>query len=213
MAQPVSIRDVALRAGVSNGTVSNVLNRPERVATPTRQRVEAAIAELGFVRNESARQLRAGRSRAIAYVVLDAGNPFFTDVARGVEHAAREAGLAVYLCNSDEDAGRERDYLELLHEQRVQGILITPVEQDNEYAAELLRSGTPVVLVDRGAQDAAQCSVAVDDVLGGELAVTHLIEAGPRADRDGRRPVRRSSRCATATKAPRGRWHGRGCRR
>jgi LacI family transcriptional regulator, galactose operon repressor len=178
VAQPVSIRDVALLAGVSNGTVSNVLNRPERVAAPTRQRVEAAIAELGFVRNESARQLRAGRSRAIAYVVLDASNPFFTDVARGVEHAAREAGLAVYLLNSDENAEREREYLELLDEQRVQGILITPIEQDSEYAARLHRRGTPVVLVDRGAQDAAQCSVAVDDVLGGELAATHLIESG-----------------------------------
>ena len=84
----MGVKDVAVAAGVSLGTVSNVLNRPDRVSTRTRERVEKVMAELGFVRNESARQLRAGRSRTLAYVVLDAANPFFTDVARGVEDAA-----------------------------------------------------------------------------------------------------------------------------
>jgi LacI family transcriptional regulator len=171
----VGIRDVAQHAGVSNATVSNVLNRPDVVAPATRQRVLAAIEELGFVRNESARQLRAGSSRVIAYVVLDAANPFFTDVARGVEDAARDAGLALFLCNSASDGGREREYLELLHEQRVEGILITPVDAES---AQIAERGTPVVLVDREATDGTRCSVAVDDVLGGELAVTHLIENG-----------------------------------
>ncbi|MET8765235.1 LacI family DNA-binding transcriptional regulator [Lentzea sp. NPDC004782] len=174
MKPSVGIREVARHAGVSNATVSNVLNRPGVVAPATRQRVLAAIEELGFVRNESARQLRAGSSRVIAYVVLDAANPFFTDVARGVEDAAREAGLALFLCNSASDDGREREYLELLHEQRVEGILITPVD-----AERLTDRGTPVVLVDRES-NGTYCSVAVDDVLGGELAVTHLIENGHR---------------------------------
>ena len=84
MKPSVGIREVARHAGVSNATVSNVLNRPDVVAPATRQRVLAAIEELAFVRNESARQLRAGSTRVIAYVVLDALNPFFTDVARGV---------------------------------------------------------------------------------------------------------------------------------
>ncbi|WP_245848354.1 LacI family DNA-binding transcriptional regulator [Lentzea kentuckyensis] len=175
MRPSVGIRDVAQHAGVSNATVSNVLNRPDVVAPATRQRVLAAIAELGFVRNESARQLRAGRSRVLAYVVLDAANPFFTDVARGVEDAAREAGFALFLCNSASDDGREREYLELLHEQRVEGILITPVDDE---CAQIAERGTPVVLVDREALDGTRCSVAVDDVLGGELAMTHLIESG-----------------------------------
>ena len=83
-----SVIDVALRAGVSLGTVSNVLNRPDRVSPATRERVLAAIEELGFVRNEAARQLRAGPSRTIGLVVLDVGNPFFTDIAAGVEAAA-----------------------------------------------------------------------------------------------------------------------------
>src|SRR5580693_2085304 len=110
----VSIREVAALAGVSVGTVSNVLNRPGVVAESTRSRVQAAIKSLGFIRNESARQLRAGRSRIIGLIVLDVANPFFTDVARGVEDAANAAGLAVILCNTDEKISKEDSYLELL---------------------------------------------------------------------------------------------------
>ena len=177
-AGPVSIRDVAALAGVSVGTVSNVLNRPDIVAEPTRGRVQAAIAQLGFIRNESARQLRAGRSRTIGLVVLDVANPFFTDVARGVEDEASESGLAVILCNSDDQETKEIHYLELLEEHRVQGILITPVAADGERLARLQRRGTPVVLVDSRSPSRGQCSVSVDDVLGGELAVAHLLAEG-----------------------------------
>lgn len=171
------MKDVAAVAGVSIGTVSNVLNRPHLVSEATRLRVQAAIVELGFVRNETARQLRAGSSRTIAYVVLDAANPFFNDVARGVEEVARGEGMVVYLCNSNQDGGREREYLERLREQRVQGVLITPIDPGGERLAEM-HSGMPVVLVDCHAKDDTQCSVAVDDILGGELALTHLLETG-----------------------------------
>src|SRR5262245_9734801 len=119
-----SIKEVARHAGVSIGTVSNVLNRPDLVASTTRQRVLDAMAELGDVRNGSARQLRAGSSRQIAVVVLDVANPFFTDVVRGAEAAAEDSGMAVIVCNSAEDAGRERRHLDLLEEQRVRGVLI-----------------------------------------------------------------------------------------
>lgn len=174
----VSIREVAEHAGVSVGTVSNVLNRPDIVAKSTRDRVNAAIKALGFVRNESARQLRAGRSRTIGLVVLDVANPFFTDVARGVEDEASVSGLAVILCNSNEQLDREAGYLDMLEEHRVQGILITPVAGDTERLDALQRRGTPVVLVDSRSPAGGQCSVAVDDVLGGDLAVTHLLAGG-----------------------------------
>ena len=174
----VSIREVAAGAGVSVATVSNVLNRPEVVAQRTRDRVNAVIRDLGFVRNESARQLRAGRSRTIGLVVLDVANPFFTDLARGVEDEVSEAGLAVILCNSDDRESKERRYLELLEEHRVQGVLITPVAGADTTLAGLQRRGTPVVLVDSRAPSRGQCSVAVDDVLGGDLAVTHLLDNG-----------------------------------
>ena len=156
-----------------------MLNRPEIVRDETRSRVQAEMARLGFVRNESARQLRQGRSRTLAYVFLDATNPFFTDVARGAEAAAEQAGLALFLCNSNGDPAREDRYLDQLHQQRVLGIMITALDYANPQLRTLPQQGTPVVLVDHPADIAsAWCSVAVDDRLGGELAVAHLIDQG-----------------------------------
>ena len=175
---PLSIRDVAGRAGVSVGTVSNVLNRPQVVSGPTRERVLAAINELGFVRHESARHLRAGRSRTIGLIVLDIANPFFTDVARGVEEVANEAGLAVILCNSDDRPAKEAAHLDVLTEQRVQGVLLTPTAELSPAIETLRARGTPVVLLDRRTALPDRCAVAVDDVLGGRLAADHLLERG-----------------------------------
>ena len=187
MSSTVSIKDVAARAGVSVGTVSNVLNRPERVAEETRTRVQLAIIALGFVRNEPARQLRAGRSRTIGLLVLDAANPFFADVSRGAEEAAARAGLAVILCNSGQDAAKESSYLNLMAEQRVQGLLLTPVDADPIRLSKLVERGMPVVLLDRRAEGTGMCSVSVDDISGGELAVSHLAGDGTRPDRLHRR--------------------------
>jgi DNA-binding LacI/PurR family transcriptional regulator len=173
-----SVRDVAAEAGVSVGTVSNVLNRPDKVSAGTVARVQAAIELLGFVRNDAARQLRAGRSRSIGLVVLDVGNPFFTDLARGAEDRAAQAGLTVLLGNSDETLEREVAYLDLFEEQRVHGVLITPLGETGEQLTRLRRRGTPTVLVDRQIEDRSFSSVAVDDVFGGHLAATHLIGLG-----------------------------------
>ena len=173
-----SVKDVAAAAGVSLGTVSNVMNRPEVVSARTRERVERAMADLGFVRNESARQLRAGTSRTLAYVMLDGTNPFFHDVAQGVEIAAEDADLSLFICNSNGRAEREEAHLDRLLQQRVQGILITPVNPDATYIDDLLRRGVPVVIVDRVRDGETCCSVAVDDVLGGRIGVEHLVEQG-----------------------------------
>lgn len=176
----VSVRDVARAASVSVGTVSNVLNRPAKVAPETVQRVQQAIADLGFVRNDAARQLRAGRSRTIGMVVPGVSNPFFAEVARGAEDRAAEEGMSVLLGNSDERPDREATYLDLFREQRVNGVLITPAASDLAPLGRLRDAGVPVILVDREAEDPAFASVAVDDVEGGRLAVAHLIEAGRR---------------------------------
>jgi LacI family transcriptional regulator len=177
--RPAGIKAVAERAGVSVGTVSNVLNRPTQVGAATRERVERAMVELGFVRNSSASTLKAGRSTSLGLVVLDIGNPFFTEVARGVEQTAADRGYAVLLCNSDESRARQDTYLTFLEEQRVDGVLITPVDGDLQHI-DLLRSrGTAVVLLDESGED-GRCSVAVDDIRGGELAGEHLLGMGRR---------------------------------
>ncbi|MBW9094356.1 LacI family DNA-binding transcriptional regulator [Microbacterium jejuense] len=176
----VSVRDVAAAASVSVGTVSNVLNRPEKVSPATVERVTQAIEELGFVRNDAARQLRAGRSRSIALIVLDSGNPFFAEVARGAEDRAAESGMSVLLGNSDERPDREEAYLELFREQRVNGVLVTPVDGDLAGLVRLQTAGVPVILVDHEDSASRLASVSVDDVEGGYLAVAHLLSTGRR---------------------------------
>jgi LacI family transcriptional regulator len=174
----VSVREVAEMAGVSVGTVSNVLNKPEMVSAKTSAKVRAAVETLGYVRNDAARQLRMGRSRSVGLIVRDVSNPFFTDVARGAEAAAAENDLVVLLANSDESAQREASYLDLFEEQRVLGILTNPIEAQLSKLARLRDRGTAVVLVDREAPAKLFSSVAVDDVAGGYMAVEHLAQLG-----------------------------------
>lgn len=176
----VDIKDVARKARVSLGTVSNVLNHPDLVADSTRARVERAISDLGYVRHGSARQLRAGRSHTVGLVVPDITNPFFTSVARGVEDAVSEAGCVLIQCNSDDSQNKQARYLTELAEQRVLGVIITPVDSMSHALWELLERDIPVVLLDRPTRDSRVASVAVDDVLGGEIAARHLLELGHR---------------------------------
>jgi LacI family transcriptional regulator len=107
-------------------------------------------------------------------------NPVFHDVAKGVEDVATSLGYAVVLCNSDEQAAREDRYLQVLEEQRVRGVLVTPVEVSSERLDALRRRGTPAVLVDRHDSRVNCCSVAVDDIAGGSLAGEHLVSLGHR---------------------------------
>lgn len=180
MAGQASIKDVAERAGVALGTVSNVLNRPDKVAEPTRARVLAAIDELGFVRNDAARQLKAGRSKSIGFILLDIRNPFFTDVGRGVEEQAAKYGLTVLLANSADRPDREAAYLDLFEQHRVQGLLVSPIGNVFDRLDRLRRHGIITVLVDRVAEGRPLSSVSVDDVAGGYLAAAHLIGQGCR---------------------------------
>ena len=173
-----SIKDVARVAGVSVGTVSNVLNRPDFVSEPTRQRVQQAMSELGFVRNATARQLRAGHSQTVGVVVLDLANPFYTGIVRGIEDRLSQDNHLLMLCSSDEDEDRETRYLRQFAEQGVRGILITPFGNLSERFDILTNLQIPVVLLDTHSPDLA--CVSVDNVKGARLAVTHLLDMGHR---------------------------------
>ncbi|WP_345627353.1 LacI family DNA-binding transcriptional regulator [Rugosimonospora acidiphila] len=174
----MTIKEVAAAAEVSLGTVSNVLNRPNMVSDETRLKVLEAIDRLGFVRNAGASLLRGGRARTIGLITLDVRNPFFTELAHGVEDAARDAGYLLFLCSSDEDRAKEKRYLEVLEEQRVNGVLISPVNERDNLLQWLRGRGTAVVLLGRERRDF--CSVRVDDMTGGELAAEHLLDLGHR---------------------------------
>jgi LacI family transcriptional regulator len=172
------VRDVAAAAGVSVGTVSNVLNRPDQVPDATVQRVRRAITDLGYVPNHAARQLRMGQSRAVGLVVLDISNPFFADVFRGAEHEASASGLMILVGESDNDPRREEMYMDLFEEHRVRGLLICPLGQSNDRLAKLRSKGIPSVIVGRKDPAGQFASVSFDEEASGYLAARHLIEQG-----------------------------------
>lgn len=174
------VRDVARLAGVSSGTVSNALNHPEKVSPATRERVRSAIAELGFVPNIAARQLRRGTNDSVGMIVLDIANPFFTAVARGVEERLAGIGRPLVMAHSGQDHERERAYLDLFAEQRLSGVLVTPAGQVLDRLRRLRDRGTAIVVVDRKTGAREFSSVSVDDTLGGTLATQHLLDVGRR---------------------------------
>jgi LacI family transcriptional regulator len=173
-----TIRDVARRAGVSTGTVSNVLNRPSYVNSDVRLRVEAAIAELDFVPRKARRQYRPGLQRILGLALADMNNPFFVDIAIGAEAEAKESGVALIICNNGEDPEREEQNFGLLERQRVQGIMVASVDEQNPRLEELSQRGIPMVYVDRIHGDRPCCSLAIDNTLGGRLAGEHLLSMG-----------------------------------
>lgn len=174
----VRIKDVALRAGVSTGTVSNVLNHPETVSEATRDHITKVMTEMNFVRDASARKLRVGESQSVGVIVRDLSNSFYTELARGIEDRLAQENCIMMVCSSDEDPVRESRFVRLFAEQGVRGMLITPFRDTSEQIDMLKALHIPVVLMDSISDTTP--SVSVDHVSGGEQAVGHLLDQGHR---------------------------------
>jgi LacI family transcriptional regulator len=175
------MRDVAVRAGVSLKTVSRVINKEPGVAVHTAERVNAAIAELGFQRNDLARSLRQGRtSSTIGLVIEDVGNPFYSAIAQAVERVANERGCMLITSSCEEDPERERALVQALLRRRVDALLLVPASKDHGYLERETADTTPVVFLDRPPQGFAADSVLLDNQGGARLAVEHLIGHGHR---------------------------------
>lgn len=174
----VTIKDVARAGGVSPSTVSRALNDSPLVQEETKARIRDLAAKLGYERNELARGLVKGVSGAIGLVIPDITNPFFAEIARGVEKVAHARGYGVILCNTEEDPARELNYLQLLRRKRVDGLLLSSVTADDPYLEDLLRASVPVVLVSRLVRGLDAPFVVGDDRTGARLAVEHLVKLG-----------------------------------
>jgi LacI family transcriptional regulator len=174
-----TIHDVAVHAGVSAMTVSRVINKSPRVSDDTRERVEASIAELGYVPSRLARGLIQRKTHAFGVIVPDVANPFFTLVVRGAEQVAWRAGYHVILCDTQGDLERERGYIEDMVAFQVEGVLIAPVgDRSRPQLRRLTRSNVPFVLVDRSISGFEADLVQGDSVGGARQLVQHLIELG-----------------------------------
>ena len=178
----MKIRDVAALAGVSPSTVSNALNRPERVAGETRRRVLAAVAQTGYVPNASASRLRSLQNRVMGILSLDVTNAYHGALAKGAQDAAEAEGFVAMLCDCDASLERAHRHIEFLSSQHVAGVLAcgSSLPGVADLLDELSSRGIAVVLLDETATGADQCSVVVDDFRGGELVAQHLLDVGRR---------------------------------
>lgn len=191
----ITMSDVAHEADVSLMTVSRVVNDKDGIRPETRQRVQEAIDRLGYRPSNLARGLATQKTGTIGLVVPDNANPYFSEVARGVEHLAYTNGYTVFLCNTEEDIAREFDVLRLLDEYIVDGLILCSTRLEDADLHEAITRQPATVLVNRPLHNSQVASIMIDAQLGGQLIANHLLEnghrkigiiAGPRTSLSGR---------------------------
>jgi LacI family transcriptional regulator len=176
---PVTIKDVARESGVNISTVSRALNDGYGIRPETRDHILAIAQRLSYRPNLVARGLATGRSRSVALLISDIRNPFFAEVARGAEDAARSAGCDMILCNSDLDADKQMQYFNTLLEKRVDGIVMNSVAAlSRKQQLRLVECGVPIVLLNRASASNFFPTVCADNEAGGSLAGSHLVKLG-----------------------------------
>lgn len=176
-----TMQDVAQLAKVSLKTVSRVVNKEPRVDKKTSERVEEAIRLLGFRRNDIARSLRQGQtSLTIGLVIEDIANPFYSQLARGVEQVAQRHNHMLIVSSSEEKPQRERELVNAMLRRRVSGLLIVPAEQDHTYLKDEIRLGTPVIFLDRPPGKLEADTVLLDSYSGAHAAIEHLLQFNHR---------------------------------
>lgn len=175
-----TIKDVAALAGISYTTVSHVLNKTRPVSEPVRLKVEAAIAQLDYVPSAVARSLKARNTCTIGLLIPNGINPYFAELARGIEDHCERNGFCVILCNSDDNPEKQRNYLRVLLEKRVDGLIVSSVDGDVSIAGGLAEVRTPLVVVDRELEGIEADMVRIDHEQGAYLATTHLLGLGHR---------------------------------
>ena len=174
-----TIKEVAERAGVSIGTVSNVLNGVARVSNARTARVLAAVKELDYHTNEVARSLKVKQTRMLGMVLPDITNPFFSDIIRGAENAALERGYLLLTANTDEQVEREKRFVAALRSRRVDGILLAAAASKSEtHLKSVVAAGVPIVCLDRIAPGLAVDAVLADNVRGTQECIRHIIRLG-----------------------------------
>ena len=181
--QEISIADIARVAGVSHTTVSRALHESPLISLDTRERIQRLAQEMGYTPNAIAQSLQTRRTGMIGLVVTLIDDPFLSDIVKGVEEVARAAGFSVILSATHNDPDQEMAVIETFHRRRVDGILVASSRITSKYKKRLDQIRVPTVLINSQAesQDDLLHWVAVDDRLGAQLAVEHLLRLGHRS--------------------------------
>ncbi|OQY32734.1 MAG: hypothetical protein B6243_07155, partial [Anaerolineaceae bacterium 4572_5.2] len=173
-----TIRDVAKLAGVAPITVSRVINDSDYVKQETRERVDAAIEELGYIPNTLGLSLRSKKTMTLAVVITDITNPFWTTVTRGIEDVAQANGYSTILCNTDESEDKQEQYLQMLLRRRIDGILLVPSSSNPDPIKLVKKQNIPIVLMDRHVPEVDVDIVRSDSEEGAYLITKHLLSLG-----------------------------------
>jgi LacI family transcriptional regulator len=179
MVAKVTIRDISKEAGTSPSTVSRVLTGSAKVSPKKRQAVETAIQRLNYRPSQIARSLKTRVTYSVGLLLNDITNPFYSTIARGAEEVANQRGYSLILCNTNEDPERERQYLQVLHDKRVDGVILGPTGDNQQLIRDFAQS-TPVVQVDRRLTDAPIPAVLTNNDEGAYRATRLLIDRGHR---------------------------------
>jgi LacI family transcriptional regulator len=174
----ITLHDVAKHAGVSPKTVSNVINNWPYITDGTREKVQLSIDALSYRPSGLASSLRTGRTNTIGVMIPDITNPFFGQVVRGCEDVLYTAGYSIFLCNTGEDATKERRYLDMLVNRGVDGLLMVGSRSSAEVLTAVVHDGIPVVTVDSPPQHGNTTVIEIDNIGGAQMAVEHLIARG-----------------------------------
>lgn len=179
MADAPNLVEVARRARVSISTVSRTINQTGKISEKTQEHVRRVMREMGYKPNRVARRLRAGgKCHLIGLIIPNIQNPFFADLARGVEDVAYRNNFAVLLCNYDEDPAKERFYLDVMQQESVDGVILPPIHEKDPAVLRVAQSGMPIVCVDRALAGASLDQVEIDNHRGAFEAVSHLVARG-----------------------------------
>ena len=177
MSNKPSLRDIAKQANVSLGTVSNVLNRPQQVSEETRQKVRSAIDMLGFIPNEIM-QSSSKDSQVIGLILPLSNNPFYEELAQGIEDAVAKDGLRVLIGYSREDEAIELHLLSAMVDAGFKGVILTPVGERNQVFEKFIEKNVRVGYISQTDELVDQCSVSIDQVRGGYIGLEYLANLG-----------------------------------
>jgi len=178
MKKYVTIKDIAKLAGVSVNTVSRALNNKPDVSEETKKRIIDIANELGYVKNFTASSLKQKESRIVGVVLADSSNPFYAEVLKGIEAAARKYGYQIILCNTEREYKIEEEMIKILIGRRVDGLIIGPVQTRNDDIKMLKNMNFPTVILGRHFEDIEIDEIYNNEIKGGYLATKHLIARG-----------------------------------